>query len=204
MRHLLAALSVAGLLSLGACSIPAAPYARVSGGIAGAADARHEPGVRSDTFPEGVVSAAIGTQIWPQIQAEVEFSHRQHAFGDFVINNTTAGGHGKLYAPTLMLNGIFQVPLSDWWTLNIGAGAGIARVRYKVDAFGSRFLDNHDRVFAGQLLLGASRQFDSGWSVFGGYRLLITENPVMRDTLNRRFESEYLGQSLELGVAFVF
>ncbi|MEM7203407.1 MAG: outer membrane beta-barrel protein [Planctomycetota bacterium] len=203
-------LGLVGLVWVGAALVSACQgptprgYVQVRGGWSGAEDSGHGADVESDTFPGPSVAGALGARLGAGLRAEVEVSYRQHVFGDFAIAGSEVGGHGDAFAYAAMLNAFYDFATQSPWRPYLGVGTGLARVGYEVDSFGMRFLDDDDDVFAVQGLVGLGREFGDWWFASVGYRLLATENPVMRDGLGRRFDAEYLSHTVELGLAVSF
>lgn len=185
-----------------ACSIR--PYVTTRVGLSDKQDAKHEPGITSSTFPNALLGAAAGLQFGAGWRAEVEFSYREYTFGDFDLNGSIVGGHGEAYTYGLLANCIYEFPVESRFHPYVGIGAGAARSGYEVDSFGGPFLDDDDDVFAAQLLLGVTTRLSEHWHASLGYRLMRTEDPVLVDALNRRFDTDHTEHSLDLAFTYTF
>lgn len=119
----------------------------------------------TSTDPGWAAFGAVGTSIGENLRVEAEVGHRVSGLGD----------RGDITNTTVMLNGRFDVPLSDAMALSLGGGIGVDWVQTELSQ-PNPFSTDSDTVFAYQLIAGASYALSDRLDLTLTYRYLGTSS----------------------------
>lgn len=166
-------------------------------------------------------SLAVG-HIFDCWRLELEGSHR------------TSSSKNKYYTSntSLMVNGYYDIPVTEDFSFYLGAGLGISSVNGKklskdttpagqtisqtiqsmtiagkvtqlAQSGSSRHLDT---VGAGQLMAGVSYAIDENWDLVAGYRLFVTTRPTLAkiDGQKIKLSKMPISNNVEIGLRFKF
>jgi opacity protein-like surface antigen len=110
-----------------------------------------------DAFALGsVVTLALERQLSRRWALAVEAAWRQNDLEvvDFGDPLGEFGASGKVKSTTLSLNGIYQFRPEGAIRPYLGAGVGLARIKFEAETLGEEYLDDADEAPAFQLLVG--------------------------------------------------
>ena len=119
----------------------------------------------TSTDPGWAAFGAVGIAVGENLRVEAEVGHRVSGLGD----------RGDITNTTLMLNGRFDVPVSDAMALSLGGGIGVDWVQTELSQ-PNPFSTDSDTVFAYQLIAGASYALSDRLDVTLTYRYLGTSS----------------------------
>jgi opacity protein-like surface antigen len=175
MRQLFAVASVVGVLGLGTPAEAAERswYMALDAGIETDGDA-----YGTDWGFGGF--AAVGREVTSHLNVELEFGYRSTTDDGYDIDQTS-----------LMLNAIYEVPVTEDVSLSLGLGLGADRVRVGIDVPGFSWSDS-EVEFASQLVLGANWEVSEGTDLLARFRYMETVTASAIDnatlTIGVRFE----------------
>lgn len=169
----------------------AGPYLRFGAG-AGFVD---EDSFSGSLFEDGYMgTASIGYNwFFPEqiadLRIELEASYRDNDLES--ISTIPAVGRARAYSA--MVNGLFDFRTTWPFVPYLGAGIGATRIQYD-DNGGGLFatIDDHDTVFAYQVMGGFNYNLSSGLALGVEYRFLETENFELNTSVpGAVFRSDY-------------
>ena len=102
---------------------------------------------------------------------ELEGGYREN---DLEKVNFLPASDGKLKEYSGFLNIRKDIPISNRWLIDIGAGVGLDNARFK-DTLGHK---DGDTVLAGQALVGLTYRLSDHWDISATYRYLMTLQDV--------------------------
>jgi OmpA-OmpF porin, OOP family len=105
---------------------------------------------------------------------------------------------GELTEWSGLFNAVYNQPISEKWTIDFGAGAGMENVRFD-DNVGS---EDADTVLALQGLLGLTYRVGPHWDVMLNYRYLWANNPEFTDIIGNVDEMAIAKHTVTLGFRF--
>lgn len=150
-----------------------------------------------------MAAAAFGYR-WPsnwRLEGEVSYRHNE---GDLLNPSGGPFDRGDLEVTELtgMVNAFYDFPLSNKWTLSVGAGLGgdlvsyddtnLTFVGYAGTIPGGGLQYDDDFVLAGQLIAQLGVMVTSRLELYADYRYLVTDHPV--------FESSSSTHAIELEI----
>lgn len=81
---------------------------------------------------------------------------------------------------TAMANVLYDIPLSDRFTVSLGLGAGADFPEFSFKRPVNQGTGD-DTVFAGQAIAQVAYQFAAQWELYADYRFLMTDDPFFQD-----------------------
>jgi outer membrane protein OmpA-like peptidoglycan-associated protein len=102
---------------------------------------------------------------------EVELGYRNNDLGQ--VNNLNVND-GDLTNWSMMANVVFDVPIAERWLVDLGAGAGVDKIRFDREIPG---VTDADAVLAVQGLAGLTYRLGQHWDLALTYRYLWTDDP---------------------------
>ena len=118
-------------------------------------------------------------------------------------NYTNFGG--RTSALSFMVNGLLDFGPDDGLQGFVGGGAGVARVKARIDPTNSyRLLDDSDTVFAWQALAGIRAPLSDNIDVSLKYRFFNADNVRLLDARGSSYDGRFRSHSLLGGVTYNF
>jgi outer membrane protein OmpA-like peptidoglycan-associated protein len=136
------------------------------------------------------------------IRVELEGGYRTND----VDKASTGTANGDTNAWSLMLNGLYDVNTGTSFTPYIGAGLGLARVKFDDVTVpgGTTRIDDSDTTFAYQGLLGIAYTLAPQWKIDLGYRYFVAHDPEFNASTGAKVESEYRSHTVLLALRYEF
>ena len=138
------------------------------------------PGSIDSQFDSGTGFGITLGRSFDQLRGEVEYSSRKNDIKSHALNGgaTLAGSKGEAKSDAFMLNGYYDFATSSAFVPYLGAGVGMAKVKF--DDFGvnaiSDVLNDSESQFAYQFMAGGEYRFTENWGLFAEYRYFATED----------------------------
>jgi OmpA-OmpF porin, OOP family len=119
------------------------------------------------------------------------------------INNDPRGNTTAL---SFMLNGLFDIGGGDSWGAHVGGGVGIAQIKAKNYATGTRvpFVSDSDTGFAWQLLAGIRKAISDNVDLTVDYKYFNESNVNLIAANGATLDSKFRSHSLMAGFAYNF
>lgn len=164
-----------------------------------------------DTFYTGYVGYAFAPQDYGQFSVDIEAAYRENAVDQLDFNNAPQVPVGDQSVFSVLVNDKYHLTqLSDRVIPFVGVGIGFAHIDADVRYGPVANIVDDDKVFAYQLLGGASVPVADGLSIVGTLRYIDLVDPELNrfggppPVANVALDSEYsaFGASLELSYAF--
>ncbi len=141
-----------------------------------------------------VGSAAIGynwffPENFADFRVELEGSYRYNDVDELV----GVSSDGETQAFSLMINGFFDIRTNLVVVPYFGAGFGATQIRHEDDGAGGVFvtIDDHDTVFAYQMMAGLTYDLGDNLAVGIEYRFLETEEFELSTSAGSTLRDEY-------------
>ncbi len=135
------------------------------------------------------------------LRLEAEFGLRRNDV-DSILG---AAGTGEIESWSLLGNVVYDFGIDGPLTPYVGAGAGLAEVDFdNVGPIGGSTINDDDRVFALQGILGASFELDEQLQLFADYRYFKTADPDVTTAAGARLDAEYDSHTVFVGLRFRF
>lgn len=136
------------------------------------------------------------------IRVELEGGYRTND----VDKASTGTASGDTNAWSLILNGLYDVNTGTSFTPYIGAGLGLARVKFDDVTVpgGTTRIDDSDTTFAYQGLLGIAYTLAPQWKIDLGYRYFVAHDPEFNASTGAKVESEYRSHTVLLALRYEF
>jgi opacity protein-like surface antigen len=142
-----------------------------------------------------MIGGALGYAFEQGFRIEGAMDYRHNDIDD----NTASGNVNSLAG---MFNGIFQLPVDFPVKPYIGAGLGLANIRMDANAFGSKFLDDDDTVFAYQGMAGITYEVNPAVAVGAGYIYFATQDATVKTKAGTGFDAEYASHNFMIQLRF--
>ena len=138
------------------------------------------PGSIDSQFDSGTGFGITLGRSFDQLRGELEYTVRMNDIKSHALNggSTLAGSKGEAKSDAFMLNGYYDFTNSSAFVPYIGAGLGMAKVKFDnfgVDAIPDVLNDSKSQ-FAYQFMAGGEYRFDDKWGLFAEYRYFATED----------------------------
>ena len=154
-------------------------------------------------------SFIMGYEWLSGFRAEGEFTYRKHELDKIDVGRTggitnlrvgSADTDGDIETLAFMANGTLNYLTESRFSPFVLAGAGFVRYAANdVRALNVDIVNDHDWVFAYQVGGGFAYAISEIFDFEVTYKYLITEDPSLRDSAGRKFESEYASHSIMFG-----
>lgn len=144
--------------------------------------------------PGFAVGGAVGTDITPDMRAELEGVFRFNNFGEIGRN---FGGRGMRASTSSLMVNVFYDFHREGWMPYIGGGLGLAVISLER---GIAWEGNKVQM-AGQLGAGIVTSITKKTDLTFDYRLLITEDPEFEDL---GFKADYIAHTFAVGLRVKF
>lgn len=153
-------------------------------------------------------NAAIGYLI-EEWRLEFEGVYRFYKNDTLSVSSVTTDDRGKLQNIAVLLNLLYELPLSDVISIYGGAGIGISYIRLKLNSPElSIQIADHDTVLAWQILSGVAFNITDCLAVTVGYRLFENSKPTLKTksitSSSQKFNNVPYSNNLDLGMRFRF
>ena len=138
------------------------------------------PGTVESQFDSGIGFGITLGRTFDQFRGELEYSSRKNDIKSHSLNggSTLAGSKGEAKSDAFMLNGYYDINTNSAFVPYIGAGIGMAKVKFDdfgVDAIPDVLNDNESQL-AYQFMAGGEYRFADTWGLFAEYRYFATED----------------------------
>lgn len=144
---------------------------------------------------------------WGKYRLEGELGYRRNGADSVSGSNTgvgTGGASGSAWSTSLMLNGLYDIPIDFPVKPHVGAGIGLARVDFDgIKTSGGTFANGSDWTFAYQGIAGLGWDIDPAWRLNLDYRYFATLDVDVTSN-GRSADAEYRNHSVMLGFAYRF
>ena len=136
------------------------------------------PGSIDSQFDSGMGFGVTLGRSYDQFRAEVEYSSRKNDIKSHALNGgaTLDGSKGEAKSDAFMLNGYYDFATSGAFIPYLGAGIGMAKVKFDdlgVSAI-PNVLNDSESQFAYQFMAGGEYRFAESWGLFAEYRYFAT------------------------------
>ena len=143
-------------------------------------DFKVAPGTVESRFDSGMGFGITLGRTFDQFRGELEYSSRKNDIKSHSLNggSTLAGSKGEAKSDAFMLNGYYDINTNSAFVPYIGAGIGMAKVKFDdfgVDAIPDVLNDNESQL-AYQFMAGGEYRFADTWGLFAEYRYFATED----------------------------
>lgn len=201
MKSTLAAVSAGLLLAVGSAQAQvASPYVTLGIGANWLDDMDLSGGGLSNKADGDLgvaLMGAAGINLYNVVRTELEYSFRRNSFDDI---------SGAARSNSVMLNVLYDVPFSfASFTPYIGAGLGAAWVTVDSNntAFGT--IDDKDRVWAYQGIVGVASALDYNWKVTLDYRYLSSfDSPEFNTSSGTTAKGDWSNHTVMVGLRYTF
>ncbi len=147
------------------------------------------------------VAGAAGYKLDYGMRLELEGSYRLNDANEVLLASPYVGDAS---ATAIMLNAIYDIPISPGWQLSLGGGVGLSRVGFEIaDTAGNR-IDDRDFVFAYQGIAELGYQATDTLGVFVGYNYFVADNFGVEGTPARLFQDDYRAHTAMVGLRYSF
>ncbi len=150
------------------------------------------------TYEKGPAwSLAASYRASPRWRGELELTGRHH--------RVAGADSGRLDVLALMGNVYFDLRSAADWSPYIGAGVGVAWMRfddYQVN--GAPLLDGRAHARAWQGIAGLRYRLDSRWQATLDYRYFRTTDPLIADREGNVLETSIINHAIMLGITHDF
>ncbi|MBF0267693.1 MAG: OmpA family protein [Alphaproteobacteria bacterium] len=149
-----------------------------------------------------------GRYNWGNLRSELELGYRRNG-ADSISGTATGVGTGSASgdasAISLMLNGLWDMPVNFPVRPYLGAGIGAARVDFdNVKTSAGTFLKDSDYQFAYQGIVGLGWDVTNNWRAALDYRYFATLDPSVSHGSGTGVDTEYKTHAVMLGFAYKF
>lgn len=156
----------------------------------------------------GAVGYDYGRFNWGNLRTEIELGYRRNG-ADSVSGSAsgvgTGSASGDASAISLMLNGLWDMPVNFPVRPYIGAGIGGARVDFdNIKTSTGTFLKDSDYQFAYQGIAGLGWEITNNWRANLDYRYFATLDPGVKHGSGTGVDTEYQNHTIMLGFAYKF
>lgn len=149
-------------------------------------------------------SGALGYR-WNKFRLEGEIAYDINDVDQLELLGVGLSGSGDTDSLSFMLNAWRDFPLSEPWSVNAGAGLGLAVVSFNDTAvLGTPLVDDSDAVFAYQLGVGLGYAITRDATLTFDYRFFATLDPEFTAVGGAPFSSEYFLHRLRVGIRWNF
>ena len=136
------------------------------------------PGTIDTKYDSGTGFGITLGRTYGALRGEVEFTARMNDVESHSLNGsaTLPGSSGEAKSNAFMVNGYYDIATNTAFTPYIGAGIGMAKVKF--ENFGVTpipdVLDDDGTQFAYQLMVGGDVKVSDTWKLFAEYRYFAT------------------------------
>ncbi len=149
-------------------------------------------------------SGAFGYR-WNKFRVEGEITYDFNDVDQLELSGIGLSGSGDVDTVSFMVNGWRDFPLSDPWSVNAGAGLGLALISLNdIAVLGVPLADDSDAVFAYQFGVGLGYAITRDATLTFDYRFFGTLEPEFTDPTGIPFSSEYFLHRLGVGIRLNF
>jgi opacity protein-like surface antigen len=163
-----------------------------------------------DAFSIGpMASAAVGYRLGRRWRLELEGARRRNDMQIFDTFYDESRTTGDVRADSLAINAVYRFRPDAAVNPFIGAGAGIARLRYNLDLAtdGSDFIsdeDSTDSTHMFQILLGFDVALTPRWTVMADYRMWLSGKVTITPGDTEPVEVTHFVHSMTFGIRYAF
>ena len=138
------------------------------------------PGTIDTEYDSGAGFGITLGRTYGAIRGELEYTARMNDVKSHSLNGSSKlpGSSGEANSSAFMVNGYYDISTNSAFTPYIGAGIGMAKVKF--ENFGVTpipdVLDDSGTQFAYQFMLGSDVKLSDTWNLFAEYRYFRTED----------------------------
>jgi len=152
-------------------------------------------------FDNGLAGAlAFGHAYGNGLRIEGELAQRSNDVDNFSGTNAV----GDVTASSLMVNALYDFDIGSRIVPYIGAGLGIARVDWETSPIGGSSVDDSDRDFAWQAMIGVAFPLSDSLALTAEARHFDAGNQDVRLASGTQVNAEYKSDSLMIGLRWNF
>lgn len=152
----------------------------------------------------------VGYYVFEQFRMELEGSYRGNDIKNLNVDGTKQNPaiKGNVSYLSLMVNGIYDIPVYEDFSVYLGVGAGLAQETIKHNASS---LNNNQKykstktVFAAQGLAGVAYALNENVSLYAGYRLFMVpqHNVKKMNNVKAKVKTAFVN-NIEVGIRYRF
>ncbi|MBF0356042.1 MAG: OmpA family protein [Alphaproteobacteria bacterium] len=156
----------------------------------------------------GALGWDYGRYSFGNLRSELELGYRRNG-GDKVTGTATGVGTGNasgdVQAVSLMLNGLYDLPINFPVRPYVGAGLGGAWVDFdNIKTSTGTFLKDSEMQFAYQGIAGLGWEITNNWRANLDYRYFATLDPSVKHGNGTGVDTEYKNHTVMVGFAYKF
>ncbi|MBN2246107.1 MAG: porin family protein [Candidatus Aminicenantes bacterium] len=159
---------------------------------------------------------------WGHFRVEFDISYRRNSISDIeivemdVVGLSIKGGEGDVTTLSFLLNGWYDLDITERWTVYFGGGLGVGRISLEKvyietapvvsnpKVTKTLYIDDSDWKFAMQAGAGITFALSSAFFVDLGYRYFLTSDPHFITEMDYEFMTDMHVNTFSLSLKFLY